>query len=424
MKILWITGTASSKHKTYGGGGWIRSLSSRIVQSNEMELAWAYFYDADVNCFKRDEVWHYPMYLPEESRIGKLLRYWTGKGEKELEEKKVTLLKSVINQYQPDIIQVFVTESNGAFLIGKTEVPVVLYLQGLVNPIYNAYYPAGMTDEKVKAICKDKNEWILNNGIVYRHKELKRLAEREKWIFNEVKYVIGRTQFDNQISRLYSPNSKYYKLNESMRSSFYCEEMWKKHKGTLYKIFSTMSSVTYKGLDVILKTAKELKENHVQFEWRIAGVTNPSKIIHLFERFTGIRANEVNVICLGILNENDLKRYLLDSDVYVHPSYIDNSPNSVGEAQLLGVPVVACNVGGVSDFVKDGVTGKLVPANDPYDLAYLLMEDMRNPYLYKYSENTRLEAYKCHDRDAIFEDLCIIYKDVMAQEKKQSSKSK
>lgn len=414
MKILWITGTASSKKKSYGGGGWIRSLASQIVRTAGMELSWAYFYDADAEPFESDGVWHYPMYIPAESGIDKIIRYWTGKGQDALEERKLLLMMSVIEQHKPDIVQVFGTESNGAPIVGNTDVPVVLYLQGLVNPIYNAYYPIDMTDSVVKSICKDKNEWLLHNGIVYRHQELKRLADREREIFTRVRYVIGRTHFDYQVSRLYAPQSRYFKLNEAMRSSFYCTEKWEKKQNATYKILSTMSSVTYKGIDVVLKTAKILCDRNVKFEWRIAGVSNPSKIMNLFERFTGIMAIDVNVKCLGIVSEDDLKVSLLDSDVYVHPSYIDNSPNSVGEAQLLGVPVIACNVGGVSDFIKDGETGKLVPANDPYDLAYLLIQDMQEPYLFQYSDKAREDALKCHDAEAIFRDLCNIYNDILA----------
>ena len=414
MRILWITGTAKSKQKTYGGGGWIRSLSSQIVLSDSMELAWAYFYDEAVAPFEKDGVMHFPMYMPEESGVSKLLRYWTGIGEKEQEEKKISLMKSVISQYKPDLVQVFGTESNGAIIVGKTEVPVVLYLQGLVNPIYNAYYPIGMTDAIVKSICKDKREWLLHNGIVYRHQELKKLADREIEIFRKVKYVIGRTHFDYQVSRLYAPQSQYYKLDEAMRASFYGEDKWEKKNRPTYKMLSTMSSVTYKGIDVVLRTAKLLYEHQISFEWSIAGISNPSKILNLFEKYTGINAKDVNIKCLGIVGEEDLKNILLDSDVYVHPSYIDNSPNSVGEAQLLGVPVIACNVGGVSDFVEDGKTGKLVPANDPYDLAYLLLEDSREPFFYQYSGIAREEAYKCHDAEVIFQNLCSFYKNIMA----------
>ena len=48
-----------------------------------------------------------------------------------------------------------------------------------------------------------------------------------------------------------------------------------------------------------------------------------------------------------------MKKQLLASNIYVLPSYIENSPNSLGEAQLLGVPCIAADVGGVPDLISN-----------------------------------------------------------------------
>lgn len=52
----------------------------------------------------------------------------------------------------------------------------------------------------------------------------------------------------------------------------------------------------------------------------------------------------------------------------LHPSYIDNSPNSVCEAQVAGLPVVASAVGGVPSLIADNETG-LLSSLDPAQLA-------------------------------------------------------
>ena len=44
---------------------------------------------------------------------------------------------------------------------------------------------------------------------------------------------------------------------------------------------------------------------------------------------------------------------LLDSHLYVYPSLMDNSPNALCEAQLLGVPCIATYVGGIPKMEKD-----------------------------------------------------------------------
>lgn len=72
---------------------------------------------------------------------------------------------------------------------------------------------------------------------------------------------------------------------------------------------------------------------------------------------------------LGILSEDELKNTLLSSDIYVHTAYIDNSPNALCEAMILGLPCIASYVGGISSLMKNGESGILVPVNEPYYLA-------------------------------------------------------
>lgn len=82
----------------------------------------------------------------------------------------------------------------------------------------------------------------------------------------------------------------------------------------------------------------------------------------------------MNVTLLGVLNAEQLKHELLNSTLYFHPSYIDNSPNSVCEAQMLGISCIGTNVGGVSSIIEDGKTGFLVPANDPIQATFLIKQ--------------------------------------------------
>ena len=65
----------------------------------------------------------------------------------------------------------------------------------------------------------------------------------------------------------------------------------------------------------------------------------------------------------------DIPAVLSASDVLVHSSLREGLPRVVLEALAIGTPVVATAVGGVTDAVAEGVTGLLVPPEDPAALA-------------------------------------------------------
>jgi glycosyltransferase involved in cell wall biosynthesis len=76
---------------------------------------------------------------------------------------------------------------------------------------------------------------------------------------------------------------------------------------------------------------------------------------------------EESVLLTG--NRNDVTDLLLAADVFVFPSETEGLPNSLIEACLARLPVVACRVGGVVDVVHDGESALLVPPRDPAGLA-------------------------------------------------------
>ena len=66
--------------------------------------------------------------------------------------------------------------------------------------------------------------------------------------------------------------------------------------------------------------------------------------------------------------------YIRDADVLVLPSVIEGLPSVILEAFALGVPVVANDVGGISEIVKDRITGRLIDKNNEKDFAKAIIE--------------------------------------------------
>ena len=77
----------------------------------------------------------------------------------------------------------------------------------------------------------------------------------------------------------------------------------------------------------------------------------------------------------------DVPELLAAADLFVLSSRSEGLPISVLEAMAAGLPVVATNVGGVSELVVDGETGFLVPPADPRALAEAVGRLLRDPHL-------------------------------------------
>ncbi len=65
-------------------------------------------------------------------------------------------------------------------------------------------------------------------------------------------------------------------------------------------------------------------------------------------------------------------------DLFVLPSIMEGLNNSIVEAMMMGIPVVATNVGGIPEIVKSGETGLLTPPGDPASLAEAVVELLQN----------------------------------------------
>jgi len=61
---------------------------------------------------------------------------------------------------------------------------------------------------------------------------------------------------------------------------------------------------------------------------------------------------------------NTYQEFLGGSDIFVLPSYVEGLPIGLLEAMANGLPVVATNVGGIPEVVREGIDGKLVPPGD------------------------------------------------------------
>lgn len=163
----------------------------------------------------------------------------------------------------------------------------------------------------------------------------------------------------------------------------------------------------------MLKTAEILKSHEFDFEWHVAGVV-PFDMLQIVTRKERRSFDNCNIIVHGFLPASGVYRLLSESTIYVHTAYAENSPNSICEAQCLGIPVISTNVGGISTLVHDQDDGILVPANDPWTMAYQIMQLAKDTQKMKeFSVKARKRALTRHSKENIKKDLINCYRDVL-----------
>jgi len=408
MRVLWFTDTPSLYRKsltTYNGSGWTESLEFIIREKKEIDLGVCFFHNDD--CFKVIEngttYYPVPLYNTPLKRLKHNLHY------SKSDEIEVTYYLKVVEDFKPDIIHVFGSEKSYGLLSYYTNIPLVIHIQGILNPYLNAYFVPNNSKLDLAKYLLIKPIKLFNSLKVSHFFSIN--AKREIKIISNCKHFIGRTDWDKSVNLLFSPDAKYYYCSEVLRSSFNADFKWTFPANNKVKIVSTLSKVPYKGFDLILKTAKLLKENFmIEFEWFVFGVGN----YEYWEKKIGYNFNSVNVFLKGNTSPDDLIRNYIDANFYVHPSYIDNSPNSVCEAQIIGLPVIATYVGGVPSLISSNVNGVLVPANDPHYLASKIIQLYNNKGLCEFlSQNARKDALYRHNGDNIYDDLFSIYNSIV-----------
>lgn len=410
MKVLYFSSTPISISKgeghLYNGCGWIGSLIENLSKRENIEIGISFFSRGrSVKKNKIGNIHLLPMRDPASSNIEVLTSLFINK--EVIDNKKLEAIEYVVEDFKPDIIHIFGTEDVFGLVGEISQVPIVIHLQGIINPYINAFLPPSFSWHSYFKI-----------GLTFKHKFL-RLFDRKDWqyrakreirIFKTTKYFFGRTDWDERITKIYNHKAHYYTCWEILRKDFYHSPV-KRALPSQPVIISTISNVGYKGFDMILKTAMILKEYiGDDFIWKVFGGVNNS----YFENHLGIKAKDYNVELMGIASAETIRAELINSTVYFHPSYIDNSPNSVCEAMMMGCAIICCNVGGVSTLVNHGVTGFLVPSNDPYTASSYISSLIHNKELnLSIGSNAHEIAVERHNPDSIIKNVLDVYNKII-----------
>ena len=121
-----------------------------------------------------------------------------------------------------------------------------------------------------------------------------------------------------------------------------------------------------------------------------------------------------DIVFTGFLSAQEIAQQVVKSHIVLIPSAIENSPNSLCEAMILGVPIISSCVGGVQSIITHDVEGLLYQSDAPYMLEYFISELFNDiDKIKQLSIKATNRAKITHNKDNIMIKLYEIYKKII-----------
>lgn len=399
MKVMWIVNTVFPKPAEEFGigkqvfGGWLLGLFNEVKENKKIEkiIIAATYNCKELKKIEDKNITYYLVPCKKNTKYDKTQeKYW----------------KKINETENPDIVHIHGTEyaHSLCYLNACGGKNVCTSIQGLVSVCGKKFnYYAGVS--KYPITFRD----IIRNDSVYQARE--KFEKRGKYEIETLKksrVIIGRTNWDKAHAYSITNKENYEKCNESLRKSFY-EKKWDINNIERHTIFISQASYPIKGFHKMIEAAVILKKKYKDIKIYVAGTQiTKNKTLKEKIKLSGygkylikiIKDNnlENSIVFTGLLNEEQMCSRLLKSHIFVQASSIENSPNSLGEAMLLGMPCVASYVGGTSDMLLDKKEGFLYPFNESEMLANYISQLFENDNLaIEMGKNARKHAIETHD---------------------------
>ena len=333
--------------------------------------------------------------------------------------------RQIIRETQPDLLHVFGTEYPHSLAavkaFGKPE-RTMIHIQGLVS-VYALHFMADLPWKVQKQYTF--RDLARRENLLRQQQKFVERGVYERQAIEQAGHIMGRTEWDRACTVQINPEAAYHLCNETLRSSFYLEEnQWSPDGCQRRSIFLSQGSYPIKGLHYMLEAMVILKKQYPDVTLYVAGEDISRNqtlkdrlrqsaygryISRLLDRYQ-LRSS---VVFTGFLDEKEMCGRYRMSHVFVCPSSIENSPNSVGEAMALGMPVVSADMGGVKSMLTHEREGLIYQTDAPYMLAYQVSRIFDSDELAaRLGRQARIRAMETHNREENARRVLAVYRDI------------
>lgn len=415
MRVLWITNILfpdickDLKVTAPVTGGWMYASAEAILkQDDQIKLAIATLYGEKIYKKNINRITYYclPFNIYAKNSLSDIGKVWN----------------KIESDFHPDIVHIHGTEYPHGLAYMQTigTDKVIISIQGLVSVI-DRYESGGIPYEKIKRYLTIYDLLKGNIKKIYNHSSRKGTIEEQ--YFKLAHHIIGRTDWDRIHLWALNPEAKYHFCNETLRNSFY-NSHWDIAKCERHSIFLSQAYTPIKGIQAVIKALPLIIRKFPDVKVYVSGFNFTKKETIIDKLKYSTFANYISHLMisygikdkftfLGLLNEEEMVQRYVYAHVFICPSCIENSPNSLGEAQIIGTPVIASYVGGIPNMIIHEKTGLLYRFEEYEMLAYHVCRIFENDELaISLSNNERKIAFVRHNPQNNARNTINIYNEI------------
>ena len=452
MKVLWLCNIiipmiAEQLHlKSTNKEGWISGLADVVLkkqQENGIELSIAFpapriMFPLNHNICKK--------VLRVENTVLNCYGFYENPLRAESYDPALEkMLQMIVEDAKPDIVHCFGTEYPHTLAMCRIfpdKQRLLIGLQGLCSLCAEAYSADLPTKVFHKVTLRDH---LRRDSMVEQQQKFAKRGVMEKEAIKLAGNITGRTEWDRLCTRKWNQEAKYFNMNEILRPEFYMAE-WKADHCIPHSIFLSQGDYPLKGLHYVLMAMPAILAKYPDAAVYVAGnsivnyTTLKQKLkISAYGKYLRklIKENGLNnkVKFLGRLNAEQMRDAYLKSSLFICSSTLENSPNSLGEAMILGMPCVTADVGGIPSLFVDGEDGimyegyRIGRKTEDDDrqlkavskrLANAVIEMWKNPEKQReYCMSARKHASRTHMREINYMKLVEIYAKILSNEQSE-----
>lgn len=274
-----------------------------------------------------------------------------------------TDMMRILAHFKPDILHCFGTEYPHTLAavkcFGKPE-RTLIGIQGLCRVCADCYM-ANLPKKVQKSVTF--RDLVRKDTLLIQQQKFEGRGQWELAAVQGTGHITGRTHWDRDWTKKWNPKAQYHVMNETLRKEFYSGQ-WSLENCRKHSLFLSQGDYPIKGLHYMLLALPKILEQYPDTEVYVAGNSllrgkgikaklTISGYGAYLEALLGKYHLEEKVHFLGRLDAEKMKAQYLKSHAFVCVSSIENSPNSLGEAMVLGVPVITADVGGIKTMITE-----------------------------------------------------------------------